>query len=216
MDAMNLDLTVARPAAPPQSARRLRPLGRVCTASGLIGIAVAVLTAVYPAAVPSTQWSFPFSAAVQWPVGLVLALTHVLTVAGFLGVLAIDPHRGSRVATAGLRVAVVGLAVLAGCELASAAIGGQSNTSGAAEALSAAFGVSSLLVAAGSIAAGVVIARQRWGGPARWALLASGIILVLVTPAQIIGDLDVTMVALGLWSLALVLLGRAISSTPSQ
>ena len=44
MGLVNLDLTVAPPAAPPESARRRRTLGQACTASGVLGIAVAVFT----------------------------------------------------------------------------------------------------------------------------------------------------------------------------
>ena len=74
------------------------------------------------------------------------------------------------------------------------------------------YGVTSLLVAIGSIVAGVVIVRRLGLRSIGWSMvLWSGIlILVLVTPASISGNLVAEMVALTLWSLTLVPLGQAL------
>jgi hypothetical protein len=68
-----------------------------------------------------------------------------------------------------------------------------------------------VLTAAGSIVAGVVIVR-RLGLRTGWSMvLLSGVLLVvLVTPASISGNLVFEMVALTLWSLTFVPLGQAL------
>ena len=52
--------------APRVASTRLGALGRAATVSGLLGVAAGVFTLAYPAAVPSDQWSYPFSTGAQW------------------------------------------------------------------------------------------------------------------------------------------------------
>ncbi|MGI8653488.1 MAG: hypothetical protein ACR2I7_11910, partial [Geodermatophilaceae bacterium] len=53
-----------------------------------------------------------------------------------------------------------------------------------------------------------------WHGLGRWMVLASGVVMILlVTPAIISGDLVLRMLALTLWSLTFIPLGRAISTS---
>ncbi len=209
-------ITTQRPV--PSVSNSLRPFGLACAASGIVGVAVCILTLSYPAAVPSNRWSYPFDANTQWIVGLVLAVTHLLTLAGFLGVLVARPFGPSRAATIGLWVAVVGYVGLTACEVFSGAIGSQRNDSTDANALGGAYGLTSLLIAIGSIVAGVVIVRRLGLRSIGWSMvLWSGIlILVLVTPASISDNLVASMVALTLWSLTLVPLGLAVTRAQDQ
>ncbi len=149
----------------------------------------------------------------QWASSVFLAIAHSLTAAGFVGVVLAGPHRHRRPATIALWVAIVGFVGLSFCELASGAIAGQTTTSEAASTVGTAFGVASMATALGSIVAGVVIVRAHaWQGLARWVVLASGILMiVVVTPALIIGDLWPRTIALILWSTTFVPLGQAIS-----
>ncbi len=107
----------------------LRTTGHACAASGVLGIAIGVLTLAFPPAVPPEQWSYPFTTGAQWAVSLVLVLTHLLSAVGFAGILAADPHRGRRAATIGLRAAVVGFVLLGLAELLSGVIGGVATSS---------------------------------------------------------------------------------------
>ncbi len=208
-----MDSSIA--AAPSVASSRLGALGRAATASGLLGIAAGAVTLAYPAGVPSDQWSYPFPTGVQWASSVVLALAHALTAAGFIGIVLADPHRRSRTAAIGLWVAVAGFVLLTLCELASGAIGDQAVTSTAAENVSAAFGIGSMATALGSVVAGVIVIRAHvWTGLSRWMVLASGtLMIILVTPALIIGDLWPRTLALMLWSLTFVPLGLTISSS---
>ncbi len=69
------------------------------------------------------------------------------------------------------------------------------------------------MTALGAIWAGVVIVREKvWTGLGAWMVLASGaVIILLVTPANISGDLVVRTLALILWSLTFIPLGRTIA-----
>ncbi|MFY9915019.1 MAG: hypothetical protein WAK18_10155 [Nocardioidaceae bacterium] len=187
-------------------------LGLACMASGALGVAVAAFTLAYPAAVPSTQWSYPFPPTVQVVISVVLAAAHLLTLAGFVGVWYARPFGQSRLAPAGLWVAVMGYFGLAIAEILSGAIGDQETTSSAATAVGTVFGIASLLTALGSIVAGTAIARTAvWRGMGRWMVLASGVVMVvLVTPANIANSELLRMIALSLWSLTFLPLGRTI------
>lgn len=204
---------------PPAASLRLTALGRAAAASGVLGVGAGILTLAYPAAVSHNQWSYPFPEGVQWGSSVVLAAAHALTAAGFVGVVLAAPHRHSRPATIALWVAIVGFVGLSLSELASGAIGSQTTTSDAAARVGAAFGVASLATALGSIIAGLIIVRTHtWHGLARWVVLASGaLMLVVVTPALISGALWPRTLALMLWSITFVPLGQAVSrADPGQ
>jgi hypothetical protein len=171
-------------------------------ASGLIAVAMCIVNLSYPAAVPKDRWSYPFDATAQWAVSSVLSITHLLAVAGFVGVLIAAPYGRSRAARIGIWAAIIGCAGLVACEPLSGAVGTRNNNSSFAGAVSAAFGVAPLLTAASSIVAGVVIVR-RLGRRSGWStLLWSGVVwVVLVMPASISGNLVFEMVALTLCEL---------------
>jgi hypothetical protein len=192
---------------------RLRTYGAACAASGVLGLLIGLVTIAWPHDVPVDQWSYPFPLGVQWTVSLVLVATHLLTAAGFVGVLVADPHRSRRAATVTLQVAVAGFVLLAVAEFLSGAIGGSDVDSAAATWVSTLFGIASLMTALGGIWGGIVIVRERvWTGSGAWLVLASGVAMILlVTPGNIAGGLVVRTIALSIWSLVFIPLGRVIA-----
>lgn len=98
-------------------------------------------------------------------------------------------------------------------ELLSGAIGARDVDSVSATWVGTVFGVASLMTALGGLVAGAVIVRtHRWTGTGAWMVLASGaVMLVLVTPANVTGNLVFRTVALILWSLTFVPLGRTLT-----
>ncbi len=197
---------------------RLRSSGAACAASGILGVLAGVLTLLYDPAVPSDQWSYPFSTSVQWMVSVALAVIHVLSALGFAGVLLARPHGSSRAATLTLRIAVVGFLLLAVAELGSGAIGGEGLDSSAAAWVGTLFAIASLMTALGGVVAGTVIVRAgHWTGLGAWMVLATGVLmLLLVTPANITGDLTFRTTALILWSLPFVPLGLSIARSSTR
>jgi hypothetical protein len=192
---------------------RLRSYGVACAASGVLGIVIGLVTVAWPHDVPIDQWSYPFPLGMQWVVSIALVITHLLSAAGFLGVLAANPHRSQRGATVTLQIAVAGFVLLAVAEFLSGAIGGQATDSPAATWVGTLFGIASLMTALGGVWAGIVIVREKvWTGLGAWMVLASGVaMIILVTPGNISGDLVVRTTALVVWSLTFIPLGRTIA-----
>ena len=191
----------------------LRQWGLACAASGVLGVAVGVLTIAYPAAVGDDRWSYPFPFALGLIVGLLLAVIHVLTLAGFAGTRAAHAPAATRGATTALTIAIVGYGLLAVCEVASGFIGRSDIESTTAGIVGSGFGLASLLIAVGSVWAGVLLLRLqptfRMGSRA---ILASGLIMIfLVTPANISGDLTARTLALILWSICFIPLGMDVA-----
>ena len=110
------------------------------------------------------------------------------------------------------------MAALGVCEALSGAIGGKGDDSTAAAVVGALFGVSSLVLAVAAIVGGWAVGRADVLAPyGRWTLLASGVVLVvLVTPANIAGDLVPRTLALCVWSLLFVPLGLAVRQVSAQ
>jgi len=198
--------------------RRAQAMGTACAASGVIGLLVAVFTLAYPEAVSDDVWSYPFPYSVGLALGFVLAVTHLLTLAGFAGIrMVANGGFGSWVPT-GVWIAIAGFAVLTGSEVASGFIGDERLDSDVASTVATAFGVGSLLTAAGALLSGILLLRRRaWKPAGAWAMTASGVVmLVLVTPASISGNFAFRMVALMLWSACFIPLGVDVARSKNM
>ena len=212
----------------------METLGITCGASGVLSLAAGALTLRWPPAVGQDSWSYPFPYGAGVALGVLLAIVHLMTLAGFVATKLISR---TRAASTGASTAIVGFTLLAVAEIAGAVIGGQRTDSAAAGVVGTLFGLGSVLVSGGSIAAGASLARPyrqttspSGGGPAdiggvrlpasgtvrddrnRTAVgslvLLSGLtLLVLVTPANLSGDLAFRMAALMSWSVFFVPLG---------
>ena len=192
----------------------LRHAGVACIASGALGGLVGVFTLAYPKAVDDDVWSYPFPFGVGLIVGLLLAVIHVLTLVGFVG--AREAHaRAVTPAMSALLIAIVGYSLLAACEVASGLIGRADVDSTTAGAVGSGFGLASLAIALGSVWGGFLLLRRR---PAfrtgAGAMLASGLVLILlVTPANVSGNLPARTLALILWSICFIPLGWDVART---
>jgi hypothetical protein len=194
------------------SDRLLRQFGIACVASGVLGVLAGILTLAYPAAVPRDRWSYPFPTGLFLVFSIGLAITHLLTLLGFVGVRRTGAARGSRLASVALALAILGLGLLALSEVFSGFIGDRSTDSSAAGLVGGLFGIASLFAAFGPIIAGAAFLRGRtWNSLGSWSILASGVILIaLVTPANIVDNELFRMISLTLWSICFVLLGLVL------
>ncbi|TDE13084.1 hypothetical protein [Jiangella asiatica] len=191
----------------------VRRLGLACAISGVLMLGVSVFTVFPPDGVPDDQWSYPQTPSQLLAISLVLAVAHALSVGGFIGARRLAVAGGGRASRVGFTGAVAGLIALGFCELLSGLIAEEPLDSGVAAVVGTLFGLSSLLFAAGAIIAGIgVIRAGRWPGWGRWLVLATGVVIVvLVTPANAVGDPVFRWVSLALWSVLFIPLGFQVA-----
>jgi hypothetical protein len=189
------------------AAGRVRTLGAACVAGGVVGI---LITGAQVAAAPSSStpdhlWRFPWSSDAYLVVGLLWCVSHVLCLAGIVG-LGLSGHGGpGRATKVGAGLAVIGtLLVLAG-EIAGLFIGDRSEDSGAAMVVGSVYAVATLVAIVGLVLFGRQVLRRRsWVGWRRWVPLAMagwGVMLLWLplTPLAPVGSfgIDALFVALG-------------------
>lgn len=181
-------------------------------ASGVLGSGVGLATLAFlGSSVPEGVWNHPVPGAVHVAFAALLVVVHLLSAHGFLGLSRVEG------ATRGVRVAaLVGAGsqlLLSACEVASGTLAGVAMTSGAATAVGSGFGVASVVYAVATLIGGVALAQRRLLPGANWSVAASGaILLLLVTPANIAGATVLRIVALTLWSLVFVWMGRGLAN----
>lgn len=185
---------------------------RSLIASGVLGSGVGLATLAFlGSSVPEGVWNYPVPGAVHVAFAALLVVVHLLSAHGFLGLSRVEG------ATRGVRVAaLVGAGsqlLLSACEAASGTLAGVAMTSGAATAVGSGFGVASVVYAVATLIGGVALAQRRLLPGANWSVAASGaILLLLVTPANIAGATVLRIVALTLWSLVFVWMGRGLAN----
>ena len=190
-----------------------RRLGLACAASGVLMALLTIPLGINIDDTSKEQWSYPHPTALFFAEAVLLTVAHLLSAAGFLGALRLGASGTSKVGRTGLWAAVVGLVGLSVAEFVSGFIGAKATDSGVATAVSAVFGITSIVFALGAIVGGIAILRVGvWPGPWRSTVLATGVvIIVLVTPANISGSLPFRQGALLIWSLLFIPLGLDVA-----
>lgn len=185
--------------------------GRSLIISGWLGAALGLTTLMFlGSSVGEHVWNHPLPGAVHVAVAVLLVVDHLLSAHGFWGLSRLEA--ASRFVRGATLMSMAGLVLLSAAEAASATLVGAEVASGAATAVGAVFGVSSLLYAVPALIGGVTFARRGLLPGANWSVAASGaILLFLVTPANITGSVVLRMVALILWSLVFVWMGRGLT-----
>ena len=177
---------------------------------GVLGAVVGLASACWPAQVADDRWSYPFTAGVSVGAAALLVASHVLVAVGFAAL-----ARSTRgLARTGAWVGVGSSVLLAVCETWSGFLASAPANGGAATALDTVYGVASMAVALGSLAAGLAL-RRAWPGVAGSLTVSGLFMLVIVTPAMI-SDVNLARsLALAAWSLLYVWFGVAIR-TPAR
>ena len=136
------------------------------------------------------------------------AITHVGMILGLVALRwcgAVPPSRLGRV---GLLVAVSGMVVLTINELLAIIPAGQATDSSSAETVGGIYGLATIVIGLGMIAAGIAAVRGGvWSGWERWLPLVLGIWLFVPTIPAMFIEGDVARVALAGWALLFALLG---------
>jgi hypothetical protein len=191
--------------------------GRLCVTGALLGAAVGLLAALVGPVVAQDRFSYPFSPAGHVLVQSALTVSHLMVLAGFLGVLRSDAFDGHRRGRLAMHVAAAGMGLLAACEIWAATFADAAASGAAVDILDAAYGIASIGVGAGSIVAGIAIVRAgRWQGWQAYALPVSGLVLLMAVIPAIAGPALLGRLALVAWVLLYVPLGLALirSRTP--
>jgi Ca2+/H+ antiporter len=191
----------------------LRTASRTLVLAGVVSAPIGLFTAAYPPAVEPTVWGYPFGSSIHVFVALALVVAHLLKVPGFVGLSYWDG--AGPVTRWSMRVAALGIVVLAICEGVSASLHGTPLTASAAVNLNNGYGAGSMLLAIPSMVGGTVIIRKKLlAGFGRWSVFLSGAFMVfVVTPALITGRGPIAYLALTVWSLFFIWIGRAMGRT---
>lgn len=185
---------------------------RLCVAGGLIGVAGGLVTAFVPPAVADTRYSYPYTPRAFVVAQLVFMLNHVLLVAGVVDLGRSGALGDRRYGRAGVWAAVAGLAGLTLCEVRALSFADDAYPSPGTATLDALFGVTTMLIGAGLVTAGLAVVRSRaWTGWARWAPLACGVaVFVVVIPGLLTGFLGGRL-AITTWMVLFTALGAALA-----
>jgi hypothetical protein len=151
-----------------------------------VAAAIAIGIATANSHVAHDVFRFPLSQHTFVAFSVYAALTHLLILAGVIGLRRReDVTRAGRPATVGLGCVIAGTGLLFICEWLSIPLADRHTSATSVSVLVGVFGVASLLVTFGMIAAGVAIRRD--GGGASWrrnAPLTCGLLSLVVIPVQ--------------------------------
>ena len=122
------------------------------------------------------MWSYPWTSSALVPVSIVQALLHVLVLAGVVALARSGVAGPTRMARAGLAIAVAGTALLTAAELASIPVRHARDAATGPTAVGVLFGVAVLLSAVGFLLVGRETLRAaQWRDWRRFTPLATGI-----------------------------------------
>lgn len=153
-------------------------------------------------------WAYPMPSGAFVALSVGLAVAHALVIAGYLEV----GRRSTGLGRTLCQVGAVGTALVAGVELWSGALASVARDSGAVTALSAGFFTTSLIIAIGTVGAGIALRSSlpRLARP----LLVNGLFLALVViPVRFLGSDELGIAALTIWHASYVWLGVALLRT---
>jgi hypothetical protein len=190
----------------------VRTAGLLCIAGGALGAVGGIVTAVVPPAVDIGRFSYPYT-----PGGFVVAeasfaVSHLLVLAGVLGIARSGAAGTGWLGRSGLAIAGLGWLLLTGCEVWAMTLASSPYPSPATDPLDTGYGVASIAVGVGFVVAGIAVVRAKvWTGWPRYLPLACGVaVFVLVIPG-VFGTFLVGRIVLVIWLLMFVALGRALT-----
>lgn len=190
-------------------AASVRRLGHLCFWAGLLGAASGVLLAVIPPAVDEDRYSYPLTAAAFAALQLWFVVQHLGLLAGIVG---LGRSRATGGRTVGVWTASAGMVLLTLTEAAAIGAARSSYPGLWTGVLDALYGVSTVMIGVGLIAAGFAVLRVRlWERAQRWLPLAMGVyVFVPMLPLMFAGFLGARLAITG-WMLLFAALGQALA-----
>jgi hypothetical protein len=177
-----------------------RRAGMACIAGAFLTVATAVVVGVVAASttVPDDLFRYPLTHNAFIALSAFAASIHLLVLAGLVGLRRSGLAGPSLGARAGLGCAIGGTALLFLSEWGSIAVVDQARTEAGAVVVGGGFGVATLLVAFGMLAAGRAALRAgTWRSWRRYAPLICGVLSLVVIPIQLTPVLWLGVVSYG-------------------
>lgn len=191
--------------------RFVRRAGLWCIVGGAIAAVGATVTATIPSSVPASDLSYPYSPTVFRVTEVIWTVSHVLTFVGTLGLARSGAVGTSRAGQIGVRIALVGMALIAVIELAFAFFATETVEATPAVVLDSAIGMATILAAVGFVIAGSATLRtRRWHGWRRFTPLLCGLFVLVAFLPVIAIQPDLFLWPVAGWSACFVLLGLAL------
>ena len=189
----------------------VRNAGILCIAGALIAAVGATATATINTSVPAADLSYPYTPAVFRVTEVIWTVAHVLMFVGTLGLARSGLAGTSRLAWTGLRIALVGMALIVPFELGFEFLDTAADESTPSTVLGTGIGWSTMVAALGFTLAGIAALRAGlWRGWGRFTPLLCGLFIFFVfLPIQIIWPAAFLWPVAG-WSACFVLLGLAL------
>jgi hypothetical protein len=193
----------------PHRAGALLLLGATLTVASAIAVGIATSSSD----VAHNLFRFPLSHNTFVALSVYAALTHLLILAGVIGLRRRSEVRcAGRSAMVGLGCVIAGTALLFVCEWASIPFADRHNSATWPSIVDGGFALASLLVTFGMIAAGVAVLRDGgWASWRRYAPLACGLLSLVVIPIQFT---SVLWAGIAIYGSGYGLLGTALVTEP--
>jgi hypothetical protein len=202
--------------ARPSRTRTVVVAGRLFLLGGVLGVIAVVVMIGWPRDVPSSRYSYPFTANDFVIAQLALFVQGLPLLLGFLALAAstgLRPIRGARI---GLGIAGGGLAVLEVAQLVALPARSSANDSSLGNALHILYLVPVVLIAIGAITAGVAIRRRSpAAGPTwlPWLLIAIGTYVIIPMSPMLAGPFVLGQLGLGGLMLLFAILGGLLQAS---
>lgn len=193
----------------------VRTSGRLCLIGAVIGVLVALVGLLISPAVGTDRYSYPHTPGAFAVSESMIIVNHLLLLAGVFGLIR-SGAAGGGLGRAGSWTAVAGLVGLTFCEVGAILLADSAYPTSQTDALDAGYGITSIVIGAGFVLAGIATVRtRRWTGWAAYAPLACGLaVFLLVLPGVFLfGDDTFTVGRLTLmaWMLTFAALGLALA-----
>lgn len=185
--------------------------GYVGAVGALIGLAIALVNQFSVPVVPLDQTSYPLEPNMFAIVESILVVFHITTFVLVLAFARSGLAGSSRIAKVSLAIALVGLGAHVFAEAGYAVAANTAIDDPLPTALSAVFGIATILVAIGMVVAGIATLRAHvWVGWGRFTPLAFGVMTVILI--ALIFSNDTRNWALATWCLVIGIMGVALAT----
>lgn len=191
--------------------QRIRTVGVACLWAGVVGAVQAAVVSVWPEAVGTDRYSYPFSSTGFVVAQASFALQHLPLVAAVLALRRLPIVSRSRAARLGVAVAGLGMMLLTAMEVVAMSAANLATGSAHAELVDGLYGIPVTLVGIGFVVAGIALHRSEAPSWLRFVPLVLGAyVFVPMTPA-LMGPFVAGRAAIGGWMLVFAALGRGLA-----